>query len=133
MEWATLIFFAALFALMRALEELNLIAWIGMQISNLILTVPEDYRLLVSIILILWISALASSFIDNIPFTTAMIPVVIELGDMMNILPLVWALAFGACLGGNGTLIGASANVVVAGIAQQHGYSFTFTDFLKFV
>ncbi len=80
-------------------------------------------------------SALASAFVDNIPLTTMMIKIVIsiaenrELGLPMQ--PLVFALAFGACLGGNGTLIGASANLVCAGLAQQHGYKFTFLDFFK--
>ncbi|KAJ6633287.1 P protein, partial [Pseudolycoriella hygida] len=134
-EWATLLFFAALFVLMEALAELGLIEWIGRQTENLILGVSEDARLAVAILIILWVSALASAFVDNIPLTTMMIKIVIslsendELGLPMH--PLVWALAFGACLGGNGTLIGASANVVCAGVAQQHGYKFTFMDFFK--
>lgn len=74
-------------------------------------------------ILILWISAFASAFIDNIPFTTAMIPIIKTIAadkDVgLPVRPLVWALALGACLGGNGTLIGASANVVCAGLAEQ--------------
>lgn len=113
--------------------------------------------MLVAIILILWVSAIASAFIDNIPFTTATIPVVWELANSqdlcLSIRPLVWALAFGACLGGkieaspliivisqccllltgNGTLIGASANVVCAGIAEQNGYKISFFSFLKSV
>lgn len=113
--------------------------------------------MLVAIIIVLWISALASSFIDNIPFTTATIPVIVELANSeklcLSLKPLVWALAFGACLGGidrimhsqlkitlrchviyfvgNGTLIGASANVVAAGIAEQNGYKISFMSFFK--
>lgn len=86
-----------------------------------------------AVIVILWVSALVSSFIDNIPFTTAMIPIVLELKKKNN-LPLdllVWALAMGSCLGGNGTLIGASANVVCAGLAEQYGYPITFNKFFK--
>ncbi len=88
-----------------------------------------------ALLLILWVSGLASAFIDNIPFTTMMIPVVKRLNENvmldLPLQPLVWALALGACLGGNGTLIGASANVVCAGVAEQHGYKFTFLDFFK--
>ena len=91
--------------------------------------------LTVSIVLILWVSGIASAFIDNIPFTTMMIPVVVGLSESKDVdlplQPLVWSLALGACLGGNGTLIGASANVVCAGVAEQHGYKFTFKDFFK--
>ncbi|KAG2456343.1 P protein, partial [Polypterus senegalus] len=114
-EWATLLFFAALFVLM---EE-----------------VPEDQRLTCAIILVVWISALASSVIDNIPFTATMIPVLLNLSQdadlNLPVKPLIFALAMGACLGGNGTLIGASANVVCAGIAEQHGYGFSFMDFFR--
>ncbi|XP_074650858.1 P protein-like [Tubulanus polymorphus] len=134
-EWATLMFFAGLFILMKALEELGLIAFIGDQLSSWIKSVGPDAQLPVAIVLILWIAALASSFIDNIPFTTAMVPVLIRLSEdtalNLPLHPIVWALAFGTCLGGNGTLIGASANVVCAGIADQHGYGFSFMQFFK--
>ncbi|XP_033743295.1 P protein-like [Pecten maximus] len=134
-EWATLIFFAALFVLMEALKELQLIDWIGDKVSDVIKSVDEGQRLTAAVMVILWVSAFASSFIDNIPYTTAMIPVLIHLEEdpdlNLDILPLTFALAFGACLGGNGTLIGASANVVCAGIAEQHGYGFTFLEFFK--
>ncbi|XP_069130370.1 P protein-like [Argopecten irradians] len=134
-EWATLIFFAALFVLMEALKELQLIDWIGDKVSDVIKSVDEEQRLTAAVMVILWVSAFASSFIDNIPYTTAMIPVLIHLEEdpdlNLDILPLTFALAFGACLGGNGTLIGASANVVCAGIAEQHGYGFTFLEFFK--
>ncbi|XP_037028039.1 P protein-like [Bradysia coprophila] len=135
-EWTTLLFFAGLFVLMEALTELGLIDWIGTQTQNVIFAVSEEARMAVAILIILWVSALASAFVDNIPLTTMMIKVVIsiaenrELGLPMQ--PLIFALALGACLGGNGTLIGASANLVCAGVAQQHGYKFTFLDFFKF-
>ncbi|GAA6072770.1 P protein isoform X1, partial [Tachysurus ichikawai] len=97
--------------------------------------VPESERLAIAIILVMWVSALASSLIDNIPFTATMIPVLINLSqdDDVNlpVKPLIFALAMGACLGGNGTLIGASANVVCAGIAEQHGYGFSFMEFFR--
>jgi len=137
-EWATLLFFAALFILMEALAELGLIDWIGTAVATMIKNFPDGSRNALSIIVILWVSALSSSFIDNIPFTTAMIPVIKKIASDPELIdagltlrPLVWALAFGACLGGNGTLIGASANVVMAGLAEQEGISITFNGFFK--
>eukprot|EP01097_Dermamoeba_algensis_P003099 TRINITY_DN2250_c0_g1_i1.p1 TRINITY_DN2250_c0_g1~~TRINITY_DN2250_c0_g1_i1.p1 ORF type:complete len:342 (+),score=121.84 TRINITY_DN2250_c0_g1_i1:131-1027(+) len=132
-EWGTLLFFAALFVLMHGLEELGLVGFIGDQTANIISQVPPGKgRLAVAIVLILWISAFCSAFIDNIPYTTTMVPVIIKLTTLdLPLQPLVWALAFGACFGGNGTLIGASANVVVAGIAEQQGYPITFNTFFK--
>nr|XP_061790458.1 P protein-like isoform X1 [Nerophis lumbriciformis] len=134
-EWATLLFFAALFVLMEALAQLQLIDYIGEQTAQLIKAVPEDQRMAIAIILVMWVSALASSLIDNIPFTATMIPVLINLSrdaDVnLPVKPLIFALAMGACLGGNGTLIGASANVVCAGIAEQHGYGFSFMEFFR--
>ncbi|XP_048240647.1 P protein-like isoform X1 [Haliotis rufescens] len=134
-EWSTLLFFAALFTLMEALAELGLITTIGTAISDVIKSVGEESRLLAALVIIIWVSALASSFIDNIPYTTAMVPVLQQLSEdrelNLQLLPLMLALAFGACLGGNGTLIGASANVVCAGIAEQHGYGISFREFFK--
>uniref|UniRef100_A0A8C9TT40 OCA2 melanosomal transmembrane protein n=1 Tax=Scleropages formosus TaxID=113540 RepID=A0A8C9TT40_SCLFO len=126
-EWATLLFFAALFVLMEV--------WLVFLLPFFPQAVPEDQRLTIAIILVMWVSALASSLIDNIPFTATMIPVLINLSrdDDVNlpVRPLIFALAMGACLGGNGTLIGASANVVCAGIAEQHGYGFSFMEFFR--
>nr|AOW69303.1 pink-eyed dilution-like 2 [Savillea parva] len=134
-EWATLLFFGALFILMEGLDELGLIQAIGHTTSDIIKDFPEESRKAWSIVLILWVSALASSFIDNIPFTAAMIPVIKSIASDPDVnvpmRPLVWSLAFGACLGGNGTLIGASANVVMAGLAEQEGISITFNRFFK--
>ncbi|XP_035763486.1 P protein [Neolamprologus brichardi] len=119
----------------EALAQLQLIDYIGEQTALLIKAVPEDQRLAIAIILVMWVSALASSLIDNIPFTATMIPVLINLSQdadvNLPVKPLIFALAMGACLGGNGTLIGASANVVCAGIAEQHGYGFSFMEFFK--
>lgn len=103
-EWSTLLFFAALFVLMEALSELGLIEWIGRQTVNIILAVGEGSRLAVAILIILWVSALASAFVDNIPLTTMMVKIVISLAENeslgLPLQPLVWALALGACLGG---------------------------------
>ncbi|XP_012373090.1 P protein [Octodon degus] len=134
-EWATLLFFASLFVLMEALAHLHLIEYVGEQTALLIKMVPEDRRLAAAIVLVMWVSALASSLIDNIPFTATMTPVLLSLsrdpGVSLPATPLMYALALGACLGGNGTLIGASANVVCAGIAEQHGCGFSFMEFFR--
>ncbi len=83
----------------------------------------------------LWVSAFASSIIDNIPFVATMIPLIKAIGCSagpdFNILPLWWALSLGACLGGNGSLVGASANLVVAGIAEKSNYKIGFVSFIK--
>lgn len=137
-EWTTLVFFSALFILMKSLDELGLMEFLGNKSSKLIKDMSKHTggckgERGFAVIVILWVSALVSSFIDNIPFTTAMIPIVLELKKKNN-LPLdllVWALAMGSCLGGNGTLIGASANVVCAGLAEQYGYPITFNKFFK--
>ncbi|CAG4978266.1 unnamed protein product [Colias eurytheme] len=134
-EWSTLLFFAALFVLMEALSKLGLIAFIGGLTESLILKVDESARLAVALVLLLWVSGVSSAFVDNIPLTTMMVRVVTALGSNpavnLPMQPLIWALSFGACLGGNGTLIGASANVVCAGVAEQHGYRFTFMQFFR--
>ncbi|CAH2056114.1 unnamed protein product, partial [Iphiclides podalirius] len=134
-EWSTLLFFAALFVLMEVLSKLGLISWIGKITESLILKVGEESRLTVALMLVLWVSGIASAFVDNIPLTTMMVRVTAALsapgGLELPLAPLAWALSFGACLGGNGTLIGASANVVCAGVAEQHGYRFTFMQYLK--
>ncbi|XP_047542619.1 P protein-like [Vanessa atalanta] len=134
-EWSTLLFFASLFVLMEALSKLGLILYIGGLMEKFILKVDESARLSVAIMLVLWVSGTISAFVDNIPLTTMMVRVVISIGNNPNLnlpmSPLIWALLYGACLGGNGTLIGASANVVCAGVAEQHGYKFTFLHFFK--
>ena len=134
-ELGTLIFFAGLFVLMHGLDILGLIDFIGDQIYSIIVNVPEgNLRLAVAIVLILWVSAFASAFIDNIPYTTAMVPVIVSLAESdlgLPLAPLTWALSFGTCFGGNGTLIGASANVVAVGLCEQQGYSISFVRFFK--
>ncbi|CAG0917258.1 unnamed protein product [Notodromas monacha] len=134
-EWTTLLFFGSLFIIMETLKRLGFLDYIGLQIENVILTVSPDYRLLAAVSLVIWTSAFASSLIDNIPFTAMMIGIVTRLasssGLNLPLEPLVWALSFGACLGGNGTLIGASANVVCAGVAGQHGYKISFLRFVR--
>jgi P protein len=134
-EWPTLLFFAAMFVLMEAVERMGFIAWIGSGTENIIKGVSRDYRLAVAIIIILWVSALTSAFVESLPVTQMMVKIVVSIAGNTKLglpmQPLIWALAFGPALGGNGTLVGASANVICAGIAEQHGYKMTFMDFFK--
>ena len=89
-------------------------------------------EMMMAMILIVVVSAVVSAILDNIPFVATMIPVIITMQQSgMDVMPLWWALSLGACLGGNGTLIGASANVVLSGISKREGYPITFIDFLK--
>jgi Na+/H+ antiporter NhaD/arsenite permease-like protein len=131
-EWSTLMFFAALFILMRALDRLGLIQYFGLQVAYWISQVPESGQLAAAVTIVVWISGIGSAFVDNIPITGALIPVVVQLSSAplnLPVGPLVWALAFGACLGGNGTLVGASANVVAAGLLESAGHPLTFNRF----
>ena len=132
-EWTTLIFFAGLFVLIHSLQHLGVISWIGDQVEAAIVSFDEEYRFVAALVIILWVSAVASAFIDNIPYTITMIPVVLQISSslQLDLGPMMWALAFGACLGGNGTLIGASANVVTAGMSEEAGYPISFNAFFK--
>lgn len=126
-EWATLFFFVGLFILVEGVVQVGLVGvvaeWLlGLTQGNLQLTT----------LMLLWLSAGASGVIDNIPYTATMVPIVQQLGEHMPSEPLWWALALGACLGGNLTLVGASANVVVASISERGGYPIAFRTFLKY-
>ncbi|ABO50505.1 possible tyrosine transporter P-protein [Desulforamulus reducens MI-1] len=128
-EWPVIFFFAGLFILVGGLEEVGVIEWIAAKALEI-----TGGELLTTGMLILWLSAIASAFVDNIPFVATMIPLIQDmgrLGGMTNLDPLWWSLALGACLGGNGTIIGASANVVVVGMAEKQGMKFTFLGFMK--
>ena len=127
-EWLAIFFFAGLFVLVGALVEtgvINMLAAEAMKLTN--------GNLNATAMLILWMSAVASAFIDNIPFVATLIPLIKDMGamGMTNLDPLWWSLSLGACLGGNGTLIGASANVVVASMAAQRGKQISFLGFMK--
>ena len=132
-EWTTLLFFAGLFVLVHSLQYMKVIDYIGGFVEKGIESFSEEYRLAAAVVIILWVSAIASAFIDNIPYTATMIPIVLSLSVelSLDLGPLIWALAFGACLGGNGTLIGASANVVTAGLSEEAGYPISFNEFFK--
>ena len=134
-EWTTIIFFAGLFIMIHGLQYMGLIEMIADLISDTVSKASEANRLMVAVLLLLWVSAIASAFIDNIPYTATMVPVVIELASDetlgLELGPLAWALALGACLGGNGTIIGASANVVAAGLAEESGNDISFNRFFR--
>lgn len=126
-EWTTIFFFVGLFVLVSGLIETGVIAKLAASAMGL-----TGGDLTATALLILWMSAIASAFVDNIPFVATMIPMIQEMGNMglSNLEPLWWSLSLGACLGGNGTLIGASANVIVAGLAAKEGHHISFVKFL---
>lgn len=128
LEWLAIFFFVGLFVLVGGLMETGVIKAMAVEAFNI-----TNGDVTTTTMLILWLSAIASAFIDNIPFVATLIPMIKEMGamGMTNLEPLWWALSLGACLGGNGTLIGASANVVVAGMASQHGHKISFISYMK--
>jgi Na+/H+ antiporter NhaD/arsenite permease-like protein len=130
LEWITLFFFVGLFILVTGVERAGLLAILA---RKLVAVTGGDMT--TTAIAILWASAILSAFIDNIPFVATMIPVIKGMaptfGGAEQLLPLWWALSLGACLGGNGTLIGASANLTVAGIAERRGVPFKFKTYTK--
>ena len=126
-EWTTLLFFVGLFIVVGGIEHVGLIEIIA---EGLLDITGTDLAL--TGLLILWLAAVASALVDNIPFTAAMIPLVEEVGNVIPVQPLWWSLAMGADFGGNATIIGASANVVVASIAERNGYKITFWHFMKY-
>lgn len=128
-DWTTLVFFMSLFIVVGSIQEVGLISMIATQIGNLI-----GKNLTLAMIVVTWFSAILSMIIANIPFTAAMLPVI---GYLTTIIPgadskvLFYCLSIGAAMGGNGSLIGASANMITAGIAERAGYKITYRYFLK--
>jgi Na+/H+ antiporter NhaD/arsenite permease-like protein len=127
-EWPTIFFFVSLFILVGALEEVGVMKFLASKLLEV-----TDGNMMMTMIVILWVSALASSVLDNIPFVATMIPLIKNYGEMsgLDVSPLWWALSLGACLGGNGTLIGASANVIVHGLLTRHGHKMSFGYYMK--
>lgn len=126
-EWTTIAFFMALFVVVGGLTETGVIK----QVAAVIIERTAGHPVIMMLIL-LWASALLSSFLNNIPFIATLIPLVLALkADGMDAEPLWWAISLGACLGGNGTMIGASANVVLSDISTKHGYPITFKSYLR--
>jgi Na+/H+ antiporter NhaD/arsenite permease-like protein len=135
-EWGTIFFFAGLFTLVGGLVDTGVIRSLAEQALEITGGGIESIPVLS--MLILWISGFASATVDNIPFVATMIPLIQNIGAGLNVDPtshhldvLWWSLALGADIGGNGTLIGASANVIVAGMAAKEGYGFTYWQFFK--
>jgi len=128
-DWTTLVFFIALFIVVGAVQEVGLISFIADGISRLI-----GENLILAVLAVMWLSALLSTVIANIPFTAAMLPVI---GYLTATVPgaqskvLFYSLSVGSAMGGNGSLIGASANMVTSGIAERAGYPITYTQFMK--
>ena len=128
-EWITIFFFIGLFIAVKGIEEAGALNILG----DLVI----DYTggdLAVTALVILWVSAIASAIVDNIPFVATMIPLIKSMaptfGGAENLMPLWWSLALGACLGGNGSLVGASANLIVAGFAERAGHRIKFLRFM---
>lgn len=129
-EWTTVIFFLGLFMIVGALVEVGVMS----SLSQALLGATKGHMKATSFA-ILWGSGVLSAFVDNIPFVATMIPLIKDMGQSLGtqaVEPLWWALSLGACLGGNGTLIGASANVVSAGISAKNGHPISFWQFTKY-
>ncbi len=128
-EWPTLVFFIGLFMVIAGAEETGLIQVIANWVRDI-----SQGNLTAAIVIILWVSAIASAFIDNIPFTATMLPIIAFLNQTIPGAEsgvLWWSLSLGACLGGNGTMIGASANVVTVGLAEKAGYKVSFVEYMR--
>ena len=139
-EWATLFFFIGLFIIIGAVVKVGLIKWMSIKVLEL-----TQGNLLGTSMIVLWFSAFASAFIDNIPYVATMNPLIIDMAKQLwpnlsgvellhhpDLMPMWWSLALGACLGGNGTAIGASANVVVVGMAEKMGHPISFRKFMLY-
>ena len=126
-EWTTLAFFAGLFMIVGAMTETGVIGIV----ANWLIEITHG-EMFMAMMVLLFGSALISAFLDNIPFVATMIPILLAMeGSGMDVTPLWWAVSLGACLGGNGSLIGASANVVLSDVSKKAGYEITFIHFLK--
>ena len=129
LEWSTILFFMCLFMMVHGVKASGMLTLLG---QHMIEMTGGDLQ--VTTLVTLWLAAIASAVIDNVPFVATMIPVLQstapQLGgeEMMN--PVWWALSLGACLGGNGTLVGATANIIVAGFAERAGHSMSFARFM---
>lgn len=128
-DWTTIFFFTGLFIIVFGLQQTGVLTLLGQEFIDV--TGGSLEKL---VYLILWSSAILSSVVDNIPFVATMIPMLksveADMGGRESMMPIWWALSLGACFGGNGTLIGASANVVIAGMASREGHPINFIKFL---
>jgi Na+/H+ antiporter NhaD/arsenite permease-like protein len=139
-EWSSLFFFIGLFIIIGAVVKVGLIKWLSVKLLML-----TQGNLFGTSMAVLWFSAFASAFVDNIPYVATMNPLIIDMAKQLwpnlsgqallnnpGLMPVWWSLALGACLGGNGTAIGASANVIVVGIAEKMGRPVTFMRFMLY-
>ena len=125
-DWSTIFFFIGLFVLVGGIEATGVIGWVAKWAVE-----QTQGNIEMTSSLILWISALASAFVDNIPFTATIIPIIKEMENVMGLDPNVlwWSLSIGACYGGNGTIIGSSPGVIIAALAAQNGYDMSFKKY----
>jgi Na+/H+ antiporter NhaD/arsenite permease-like protein len=128
-EWITIFFFIGLFITVKGIEEAGVLQVLADLVIN-----HTGGDMTITALAILWVSAIASAVVDNIPFVATMIPVIKSMaptfGGAENLMPLWWSLALGACLGGNGSLVGASANLIIAGFAERAGHRIRFLPFM---
>lgn len=139
-EWATLFFFIGLFIIIGGVVKVGLIKWMSVKVLEI-----TQGNLFGTTMIVMWFSAFASAFIDNIPYVATMNPLIIDMAKQLwpnlsginllhhpDLMPIWWSLALGACLGGNGTAIGASANVIVVGMAEKMGKPISFKKFMLY-
>ncbi|MBI3592302.1 MAG: ArsB/NhaD family transporter [Nitrospirae bacterium] len=139
-EWPTIFFFIGLFIIVGGVVKVGLIKWLSVQVLAL-----TQGNLFATSMVVMWFSAFASAIIDNIPYVATMNPLIIDMARQLwphetgtallqhvELMPIWWSLALGACLGGNGTAIGASANVIVVGISEKMGQRISFTRFMLY-
>ncbi len=139
-EWATLFFFIGLFIIIGGVVKVGLIKWMSIKVLDI-----TQGNLFGTTMIVMWFSAFASAFIDNIPYVATMNPLIIDMAKQIwpnisgtqllhhpDLMPIWWSLALGACLGGNGTAIGASANVIVVGMAEKMGKPISFKKFMLY-
>lgn len=139
-EWPTIFFFIGLFIVIGGVVKVGLIKWMSVQVLNI-----TQGNLFATSMVVMWFSAFASAFIDNIPYVATMNPLIIDMAKQLwpnvsgiqllhhpDLMPIWWSLALGACLGGNGTAIGASANVIVVGMSEKLGKRISFGKFMLY-
>ncbi len=126
-EWATIGFFAGLFIVVGGLAETGVIEMLAYGLIDI-----TGGNVMITIIVLCWASAIVSSFLDNIPLVATLIPIITTMeATGIDVMPYWWAISLGACIGGIGTLIGASANVVLASISSRDGYPISFMEYTK--
>ena len=139
-EWATIFFFIGLFIIIGGVVKVGLITWMSLEVLKI-----TQGNLFGTSMVVMWFSAFASAFIDNIPYVATMNPLIIDMAKQLwpglsgtqllhhpDLMPIWWSLALGACLGGNGTAIGASANVIIVGMAEKMGHPISFKKFMLY-